>query len=146
MRQPHLHRFLGTEIAVTGPKGGPLTEDYDRTEMPGSKIQLTFRLRFPDNSRIGPFPAQTLIDLYAGGRVPEGAFVRREPDGAWLPFHATFRNVLPPRRAKSEPKTVDRRVNREFTLINRRRGRGWMFTEIALCASLFSGLLFFVLR
>lgn len=123
-----------------------MTENDDRTQMPGTKSQLTFRLRFPDNSRIGPFPAQTLIDLYSGGRVPDGAFVRREPDGAWLPFLATFRNVLPPRRSRSEKKPVDRRLNRGFTIINRRRGKGWMFTEIAICASLFIGLVYFALR
>jgi hypothetical protein len=113
--------------------------------MPSETGQLRFRLRFPDNTRIGPFPAQTMIDLYSGGGVPEGAFVRRDPDGAWLPFHTAFRNILP-RKTSTEKKTVrDRRLNSEFTIIDRRRGKGRMFSQIALCASLFIGLVF-VLR
>jgi hypothetical protein len=119
--------------------------DGEEAEMPSAEGQLRFRLRFPDNTRIGPFPAQAMMDLYSGGGVPDGAFVRREPDGAWLPFHTAFRNILP-RKKRSDKGTVrDRRLNSAFTIIDRRRGKGRMFSQIALCASLFLGLLF-VLR
>ena len=116
-----------------------MIEVSDEAEMPG---QPRFRLRFPDNTRIGPFPAKTLTDLYSGGGVPDGAFVRREPDGAWLPFLTAFRNVTPPRKKRSGRGTVpERRLNREFAVIERRRGKSWMFGEIALFASLAVALL-----
>jgi hypothetical protein len=104
-----------------------MKEEYDgvEAEMPSGEAQLQFRLRFPNNTRIGPLPAQSMLDLYSGGGVPNGAFVRREPDGAWLPFHTVFRNVQA-RKKRSDKGTVrDRRLHREFTIIERRRGDVW---------------------
>lgn len=115
--------------------------DPAEPEMPSATAVLRFRLRFPDNTRIGPFPAQTMIDLYSGGGVPERAFVRREPDGAWLPFHTVFRNLLPLKISREKPAVRDRRRSRAFTFIDRRRGKGWMYGQIALCASLFLGFI-----
>lgn len=117
------------------------TNDPVEAETPSAAAQLRFRLRFPDNTRIGPFPAQTMIDLYSGGGVPKEALVRRDPDGAWLPFHTVFRNLLPRNIRCEKPAVWDRRRSSAFTLIDRRRGKGWMFGQLAVCASLFLGFL-----
>lgn len=120
-----------------------MIEVRDEAEAPGAAGQPRFRLRFPDKTRIGPFPARILTDLYSGGGIPDGAFVRREPDGAWLPFLTAFRNVTPPRKKRSGKEAVrERRLNREFAVIERRRGKSWMVGEIALLSSLVVALLF----